>query len=92
MSRFVDGEVGIDDDAVTLSPQALAALLEFARGKGVGLGGPSTNEADNDGDGDGNDGSAERGGAAGGGPPHRRIFCEGDAQRLSRAVEAHFAI
>lgn len=35
----MDGEVGLDDDAIALSPETLAALREFALGKGVVFGG-----------------------------------------------------
>jgi predicted nicotinamide N-methyase len=39
MSAFrehnLDGEVGLEDEAITLSPATLAALMEFAREKGV---------------------------------------------------------
>lgn len=51
----MDGEVGLDDDAIALSPETLAALREFALGKGVVFGGGA---AAGDGE-DGEDGGGQ---------------------------------
>lgn len=78
----MDGEVGLDDDAIALSPETLAALREFALGKGVVFGGTAAGDGGEDGGSEGEGGEGDE----------KRTKVSPDVVGLVRAVQKHFDV